>query len=57
MLYQMRLTNGEPDSSSSGTWIAPDGTATHLRSPDFRMMPIAFWKSNANGAKYPIGGE
>ncbi len=22
MLYQMRLKNGEPDSSSSGTWIA-----------------------------------
>src|SRR5204863_7068013 len=54
MLYQMRLKNGEPDSSSSGTWIASDGTATHLRSPDFRMTPIAFWQSNANGAKYPI---
>ena len=25
MLYQMRLKNGEPDSSSSGTWIAADG--------------------------------
>jgi predicted secreted hydrolase len=55
MLYQMRLKNGDPDSSSSGTWIASDGTATHLRSADFRMTPIAFWKSSANGAKYPIG--
>ena len=55
MLYQMRLKNGEPDSSSSGTWIAPDGTATHLRSSDFQMTPTAFWKSKANGAQYPIG--
>ena len=55
MLYQMRLKNGEPDSSSSGTWIASDGVATHLRSADFRMTPIAFWKSKANGAQYPIG--
>lgn len=55
MLYQMRLKSGEPDSSSSGTWIAADGVATHLRSADFRMTPIAFWKSKTNGAQYPIG--
>ena len=54
MLYQMRLKSGGPDSSSSGTWIAPDGVATHLRSSDFRMTPTAFWKSKANGAQYPI---
>lgn len=57
MLYQMRLKNGEPDSNSSGTWIASDGTATHLRSSDFRMTPIAFWKSKATGAKYPVGWQ
>jgi predicted secreted hydrolase len=55
MLYQMRLKNGEADSSSSGTLIAADGTATHLRSTDFRMAPIAFWKSKTSGAQYPIG--
>jgi predicted secreted hydrolase len=55
MLYQMRLKTGGADSSSSGTWIAADGAATHLRSSDFRMTPIAFWKSKANGGKYPIG--
>jgi predicted secreted hydrolase len=54
MLYQMRLKNGEADSSSSGTWVAADGAATHLRSTDFRMTPIAIWKSKANGARYPI---
>jgi predicted secreted hydrolase len=55
MLYQMRLDNGQSDESSSGTWIAENGEATHLRSSDFRMTPLAFWKSKANGAQYPIG--
>jgi predicted secreted hydrolase len=55
MLYQMRLENGESDASSSGTWIAQNGESTHLRRSDFQMKPIAFWKSKANGARYPIG--
>jgi predicted secreted hydrolase len=55
MLYRMRLENGQPDSSSSGTWIAPDGTATHLQASDFQMTPIASWKSKATAADYPIG--
>ena len=54
MLYRMRLANGGVEPSSSGTWIAPDGTATHLRASDFQMTPIAFWKSKASGAQYPI---
>jgi predicted secreted hydrolase len=54
MLYRMRLENGGVDPSSSGTWIAPDGTATHLRASDFQMTPGAFWKSAASGAQYPI---
>ena len=55
MLYRMRLENGEQDPSSSGTWIAPDETASHLRASDFQMTPIATWKSRASGAQYPIG--
>jgi predicted secreted hydrolase len=55
MLYRMRLENGQRDSSSSGTWIAPDGTATHLRSSDFQMTPLATWKSKASSAAYPTG--
>ena len=55
MLYRMRLENGGIDSSSSGTWIAPDGTATHLRAADFQMTPATFWESKASGAQYPIG--
>jgi predicted secreted hydrolase len=55
MLYRMRLENGGQDPSSSGTWIAPNGTPFHLRGTDFKMTPIAFWKSPANGAQYPVG--
>lgn len=53
MLYRMRLKNGQADASSSGTWIAADGTTTHLRSADFQMAPVAFWKSATNGVNYP----
>jgi predicted secreted hydrolase len=54
MLYRMRLKNGGVEPSSSGTWIAADGTATHLRASDFVMTPIAFRKSKTSGAEYPI---
>jgi predicted secreted hydrolase len=53
MLYRMRLENGSVEASSSGTWIAADGTATHLRAADFQMTPTAFWKTGA-GAQYPV---
>ena len=55
MLYRMRLENGEVEPSSSGTWIAPDGSTTHLRASDFQMTPTTFWKSKASGGQYPIG--
>src|ERR1043165_4540776 len=54
MLYRMRLANGEVEPSSSGTWIAPDGSATHLGASEFQMTPTAFWKSSANAAQYPV---
>jgi predicted secreted hydrolase len=54
MLYRMRLENGGVDSSSSGTWIAPDGTTTHLKAADFQMTPTSVWKGSATEAKYPI---
>ena len=55
MLYRMRLENGGQDPSTSGTWIAPDGTTTHLRASDFQMTATATWKSKTGGAPYPIG--
>ena len=57
MLYRMRLENGEVEPSSSGTWIAPDGSTTHLRASDFTMTPTTFWKSKGSGGRYPIGWQ
>jgi predicted secreted hydrolase len=51
----MRLADGGVEPSSSGTWIAPDGTTTHLKASDFQMIPTSFWKSSASGAQYPVG--
>jgi predicted secreted hydrolase len=41
MLYRMRLENGDVEPSSSGTWIAPDGTTTHLRVSDFQVSALS----------------
>ena len=54
MLYRMRLDNGGVEASSSGTWIAADGTTTHLRAADFQMTPAAFWKNAEAGTQYPV---
>ncbi len=54
MLYRMRLANGAVDPTSSGTLIAPDGTATHLPNSAVQMTPRSSWKSEKTGAKYPI---
>ncbi len=55
MLYQLRLADGQPDPTSSGTWIAADGATTHLPKAAFVMTATDFWKSGTTGAKYPIG--
>ena len=53
MLYQMRRDDGTFDPASSGTFIASDGTATHLRANDFSMTSNGTWKSDKTGAVYP----
>lgn len=57
MLYQMRLTSGEADPSSSGTWIAVDGTTTHMPANAFRMKATRFWKSKTSAANYPVAWQ
>lgn len=57
MLYRMRTESGTVEPSSSGTWIEPDGTATHLRASDFTMVPTAFWTSKTTKARYPIAWQ
>lgn len=57
MLYQLRLDDGTADPTSSGTFVAADGTATHLPNSAFTMKPTDFWKSDKTPARYPVGWE
>jgi predicted secreted hydrolase len=54
MLYQMRRDDGSADPASSGTFVAADGSSSHLRSSDFSMTSTASWKSAKTGANYPV---
>jgi predicted secreted hydrolase len=54
MLYQLRRIDGTPDPHSSGTLTEKDGSATHLKQPEFALEPLDTWRSKATGGKYPI---
>ena len=54
MLFQLRRTDGTIDPFSSGTYIAPDGRATHLKRGDFQLQPMETWTSPKTGAHYPV---
>ncbi|HEX9996184.1 MAG TPA: lipocalin-like domain-containing protein, partial [Abditibacterium sp.] len=53
MLYRLRLRNGGIEPFSSGTLVEKNGTTRHLKVADFRMTPLATWKSGETGANYP----
>jgi len=53
MVYQIRRKDGSADPSSSGTLVAPDGTARHLTRDDFRIGLTNQWRSPHSGANYP----
>jgi predicted secreted hydrolase len=54
MLFQLRLKGGGIDPFSSGTFIAPDGSARRLKRADFSLQPLEYWKSPKTGARYPV---
>jgi predicted secreted hydrolase len=54
MLFDLRRTDGSIDPYSSGTFIAKDGRATHLKRTDFDLQPLEYWTSPKTGAKYPV---
>ena len=57
MLYQMRTRAGGLDPNSSGTFIARDGAATHLRRGDYELTPLQYWTSKETGGRYPIAWQ
>ncbi|HET6409863.1 MAG TPA: lipocalin-like domain-containing protein [Chthoniobacteraceae bacterium] len=57
MLYQMRLRDGSLDPNSSGTFIARDGIAQHLRRDDYKLTPTRWWTSDVTKARYPVAWQ
>ncbi|HVF11053.1 MAG TPA: lipocalin-like domain-containing protein [Abditibacteriaceae bacterium] len=53
MLYQLRLDNGGIDPFSSGTLVERDGRTRHLGRSEFRIEPLASWRSPHSKALYP----
>jgi predicted secreted hydrolase len=56
MIYRIRHKSGRADSFSSGTFVAADGSARHLRAADFSLEPIAGseWASPSGKCRYPL---
>jgi len=54
MLFDLRRKDGSIDDFSSGTYIARDGRATHLKRADFELQPLDSWTSPKTGAHYPV---
>jgi predicted secreted hydrolase len=57
MLYIIRLADGTPDVTSSGSLIARDGGVTHLRREQIAVRATGSWTSPQSKAKYPMGWE
>ena len=53
MLFDLRRTDGATDPYSSGTYIAPDGRATHLQRADFTLQPLEYWTSPRRARSIP----
>jgi predicted secreted hydrolase len=53
MLFQIRNADGSLEPFSSGSYIAPDGTITHLELADFDVAVLDTWVSPTSGGEYP----
>ncbi|WP_088893932.1 lipocalin-like domain-containing protein [Leptolyngbya ohadii] len=53
MLYLLRHEDGAIESTSAGTYIAPDGTTQPLTKEDWTIDVLDTWKSNRSKASYP----
>ena len=53
MVYSMRHADGSADTLSQGMIIRPDGSTQRLTPEDYKITPLAHWKSPHSGATYP----
>jgi predicted secreted hydrolase len=58
MLYRLRLKDGSVEPYSSGTYVAADGTSTHLTSAEYSLEPTRaaneMWSSPDSKGRYPL---
>jgi predicted secreted hydrolase len=52
MFYELRTTDGQRDTHSGGTWLAPDGTTHPLKNDDVQIEVKDYWNS-PRGGRYP----
>ena len=55
MVYHIRDDANRPSSFSSGAFIDPSGTRTHLTREDFSIEVTGYWRSPHTDVTYPIG--
>ncbi len=53
MLYLLRDDDGTIAATSSGTWVAVDGSKIDLHAADFQVEASAIWTSPHTGGRYP----
>ena len=55
MLFEIRREDGTREATSAGSYIAPDGTVTHLALGDWTLQVTDTWTSPTSGGEYPAG--
>jgi predicted secreted hydrolase len=55
MLFEIRRADGTREATSAGSYIAPDGTVTHLDLGDWTLEVTGTWTSPTSGGEYPAG--
>ncbi len=55
MLFEIRRADGTREATSAGSYIAPDGTVTHLALGDWTLEVTDTWFSPTSGGEYPAG--
>jgi len=53
MIYLLRLEDGSVEPASSGTLVAADGSARHLKLSEISVSALGRWKSPHSKAEYP----
>jgi predicted secreted hydrolase len=53
MIFQIRRTDGTLEPSSSGTFVAADGSWEHLPGSEIKIQAAGTWKSRQSGGTYP----